>query len=296
MDALSELRALVTRLAKRRRPDATTLPRLHLGLATATTGPTSMMMTSTLALVIQGAKRTGLGSRTFDYGAGHVLITSVRAPLTTQITRASVREPFLGVGLTLHPAVVASVLLKAPAPRPGGTAHALVTSKASDDLLDAFRRYVRLLDAPDDVPLLAEAIEREIIWRVIQSPQGATLRDSGLVNSSLSHISRAIDLLLTRFAEPLPVADLARAARMSAATFYRHFRKVTAMSPMQLQKQLRLQEARTKLLAQAGDVTSVGFTVGYQSPSQFSRDYRRQFGLPPAEDAARWRNRDRESL
>jgi AraC-like DNA-binding protein len=293
MDALPELRALVTHLAKRRGLDATALPRLHLGLATATTAPTSVMTTSTLALVIQGAKRTGLGSRTFDYGAGHVLITSVRAPLITQITRASAREPFLGVGLTLQPALVASVLLKAPAKRAGATPPALVTTKASDDLLDAFRRYVRLLDAPDDIPLLAEAIEREIIWRVIQSAQGATLRDSGLENSNLTHVSKAIELLQTRFAEPLPVSDLARAARMSTATFHRHFRKVTAMSPMQFQKQLRLQEARTRLLAQAGDVTSVSFAVGYQSLSQFSREYRRQFGLPPGEDAARWRNRAR---
>lgn len=291
MDALAELRTLVSRLARRR--DAGALPRLHLGFTTAPTPPSSLLTASTLALVVQGEKRTGLGARAFAYGAGHVLITSVSAPLTTQITRATAREPFLGVGLTIDPAVLASVLLKAPAQKRGDTPRGVVTSHASDDLLDAIRRYVRLLEAPGDIPLLGEAIEREILWRVIQSPQGATLRESGLENSHLLRIARAIELLQSRFAEPLSVATLARAARMSAATFRRHFRKVTAMSPIQFQKQIRLQHARTRLLARAGDVRSVSFMVGYQSASQFNRDYRRQFGLPPGEDAARWRDRDR---
>ena len=291
MDALAELRILVSRLA--RRADASVLPRLRLGVATSPTSPASLLTPSTLALVVQGEKRTGLGPRAFEYGAGQVLITSVSAPLTTQITRASTREPFLGVGLTIDPALLASVLLKAPARKRGDTPRGVVTSMASDDLLDAIRRYVRLLEAPSDIPLLAEAIEREILWRVIQSPQGGTLRESGLENSHLLRIGRAIELLQARFAEPLPVATLARAARMSAATFRRHFRKVTAMTPIQFQKQLRLQHARTRLLARAGDVRTVSFAVGYQSASQFNRDYRRQFGLPPGEDAARWRERDR---
>jgi AraC-like DNA-binding protein len=287
MDALAELRALLLRLAKRRRFASSALPRLHLGYATATTTPTPVMQMSTLALVVQGAKRTGLGTRTFDYGAGHLLVTSVSAPITTQVTQASPSEPFLGVGLALDPGVVASLMLQAPAKR--SAVRALSTSKASDELLDAFRRYVRLLEAPDDISFLAEATEREIIWRVMQSAQGTALRERAIENSKVTRISRAIDLLQRRFTEPLPVAALAREARMSAATFHRHFRSVTSLSPMQFQKQLRLQEARTRLLSRGEDVSSVSFAVGYQSTSQFSREYRRQFGLPPGEDAARWR-------
>lgn len=291
MDALAELRTLLLRLSRRRPASSSALPRLHLGYATATTPPTAVMQVSTLALVVQGAKRTGLGTRTFDYGAGHLLVTSVSAPITTQVTLASIREPFLGVGIALDPAVVASVMLQAPARRSSAAPHALSTSKASEALLDAFRRYVQLLEAPDDIAFLGAATEREIIWRVMQSGQGAALAERTIENSKFTRISRAIDLLQRRFTEPLPVAALAREARMSAATFHRHFRSVTSLSPMQFQKQLRLQEARTRLLARGGDVSTVSFAVGYQSTSQFSRDYRRQFGMPPGEDATRLRGR-----
>ena len=164
---------------------------------------------------------------------------------------------------------------------------AIVTSLATAELLDAFRRYLRLLDAPRDVPVLAEAIEREILWRVMQSPQGASLRAIGRADSHLTLIGRAIEVLQLRFAAPLHIGEPARVANMSGATFHRHFRKVPAMSPLQFQKQLRLQAARARLLSHAGDVTSVSQFVGYQSPSQFSREYRRQLGVTPGEEVAR---------
>ncbi|APR80794.1 Transcriptional regulator, AraC family protein [Minicystis rosea] len=242
-----------------------------------------------IAVVLQGEKRSVLGSHAFACGAGDVLVASMKAPVMGQITRASAREPFLAVGLSLRPSLVASLLLDAPDMKLGATPLAFATGKASDEVLDAFRRYVRLADAPEDIPVLAEAIEREILWRVMQGPHGAALRNIGLANSSLALISRAIDLLQKRFAEPVRVAELARAAHMSEPTFNRHFRKATAMSPLQFQKLLRLQEARARLLTEGTDVTSVGLAVGYQSLSQFSREYRRQFGVPPGEDAARLR-------
>ena len=281
MDALNELRAIVARHAKRETLPAT-LPRLQCALYTRPSPPVTVVAKASLALMVQGAKRTVLGSRTFELGAGHFIVTSVNAPITSEITRASAREPFLGIGLTLRPALLASLLVETAAERPRETPLAIATNKASEELLDAFRRYARLLDAPGDIPILAEAIEREIMWRVMQSAQGAALRDIGLASSNLTHISRAIDLLQKRFTEPLLVADLARAAHMSPATFNRHFRKVTAMSPLQFQKRLRLQEARARLLARPGDVAAVSFAVGYQSASQFSREYRREFGLPPS--------------
>jgi AraC-like DNA-binding protein len=286
MDALTELRANTARHAKAgtTSPD---LPRLRCTISTKRTEPTSGTDDSWLGLIVQGAKRTVIGSRTFEFGAGDFLVASVSVPVTRQVTQA----PCILVGLRLQPSLVASLLLRDPGPRKRETPFAFATSKASDEILDAFRRYVRLLDAPEDIPVLGDAIEREILWRVMQSPHGAALREIGLASSNLALISRAIDLLQRRFTEPLEIAELARVAHMSTATFNRHFRRVTMMSPLQFQKQLRLQAARAQLLARTGDVASVGFAVGYQSPSQFSREYRRQFGLPPGEEAARLRKR-----
>ncbi|XXX72754.1 AraC family transcriptional regulator [Sorangium sp. So ce134] len=291
MDALTELRARVDRLAKRGEV-LHALPRLRWARCTKVNGPAGAndeSLAVVIALVLQGEKRSVLGARAFDCPAGHVFITSVKAPVTGQITRATAREPFLGVGLTVQPSLVASLLREAPAERQGSTPLALAASKASDDLLDAFRRYVRLADAPQDIPVLGEAIEREILWRVMQGPHGSALRDIGVADSRLSLLNRAIELLQGRFAEPVRVAELARAAHMSEPTFNRHFRKATSLSPLQFQKLLRLQKARSRLLTEGIDVTSVSFAVGYQSPSQFSREYRRQFGVPPGEDAARQR-------
>jgi AraC-like DNA-binding protein len=288
MDPLSEMRAIVGRFAKSGAV-SDSLPRLRCLVRTKVTEPTSATEEALLALVLQGSKRTVLGSRTFDFGAGEFCVTSVRAPVTIQTTRASTREPFLAVGLLLDPSIVASLLLKEREPRSTETPLAIATSQASDAMLDAFRRYLRLLAAPRDVPVLAEPIEREILWRVMQSPQGATLRAIGRADSHLALIGRAVEVLQHRFAEPLAIGELARVANMSGATFHRHFRKVTAMSPLQFQKQLRLQAARARLLSHAGDVTSVSRLVGYQSPSQFSREYRRQFGVAPGGEVARAR-------
>lgn len=285
MDALSELRANVARHAKAGTTNPE-LPRLRCAVSLKRTEPTSGTDDSWVGLIVQGAKRTVMGSRTFECGAGEFVVASVSAPVTRQVTR----EPCLLVGLKLQPSIVASLLLRRRAPpEKHETPLAIATSKASDELLDAFRRYVRLLDAPEDIPVLGEAIEREILWRVMQSPQGAALRDIGLANSNLALIGRAIEFLQRHFTEPLEVDEMARIAHMSRATFDRHFRRVTAMSPLQFQKRLRLQEARARLLARTGDVASVSFAVGYQSPSQFSREYRRQFGLPPGEETAQLR-------
>jgi AraC-like DNA-binding protein len=291
MDALTELRERVDRLA-RRGPTPSGLPRLRCGRHTRPSGPhgsSEESMVALVALVLQGEKQSVLGPRSFACGPGDMLVASMKAPLLGRITRASARAPFLAVGLGVQPSLVASLLLAAPDVKLGATPLAVTADRASDALLDAFRRYLRLADAPADIPVLAESIEREILWRVMQSPHGAALRNIGIANSSLARISHAIDLLQQRFAEPVRAAELARAAHMSEPTFCRHFRKATAMSPLQFQKLLRLQEARARLLLAGSDVTSVSYEVGYQSPSQFSREYRRQFGVSPRQDAARLR-------
>ena len=157
---------------------------------------------------------------------------------------------------------------------------AMATGDARPDLLDAVVRLLRLLEHPADAPVLAPLIEREILWRVLTGPQGHILRQIGLADGNLSHVSRAIGWLRENYAEPMRVEDLARSCGMSPSAFHRHFRAITAMSPLQFQKRIRLQAARSHVASRHGDIAAIGHLVGYDSPSQFSREYRRLFGAP----------------
>jgi transcriptional regulator GlxA family with amidase domain len=198
------------------------------------------------------------------------------------------------MGLTLRSTAIAALLLQTPAPRWSRTAAdptALATGDAGPELLDAVARLLRLLESPTDAAVLAPLVEQEILWRLLTGPYGAVVRQIGLADSGLSHVDRAIRWIRDNYAEPARIADLARLAGMSPSAFHRHFRAVTAMSPLQFQKRIRLQEARSLLVANAGDVAGVGHLVGYDSPTQFSREYRRLFGAPPGQDAARLRAR-----
>jgi AraC-like DNA-binding protein len=249
------------------------------------TEPLGFVVEPAFALAVQGTKRAIINDKVFEYGAGQFLILSVDLPLTTHVVHASPNKPFLGFGLILKPAAIASLLLETG--RSDKTeARGIAVSGLTADLIDPVVRLLRLVDRPDDVPVLGPAIEREILWRLINSDQGATVRQIGLVGSRISQVARAIRWIRTRYAEILRIEDLAQLAGMSVTSFHRHFRAVTSMTPIQYQKQIRLQEARARLLANPKDVAAVGFAVGYDSPSQFSREYRRQFGAPPGKHAA----------
>jgi AraC-like DNA-binding protein len=242
-----------------------------------------------MALIAQGGKRIALGDRIYDYRAGQYLIASIDLPVTGQFMDASLERPALGFGLILQPAAIAELLLQAASGTvpvaSGGATSSMVVSNASSDLLDAVVRLLRLLDSPRDIAVLAPLIKREILWRLILGEQGAAVRQLGLADSHVSHIARAVRWIRDHYAQSFRVEDVARLAGMSVSAFYRNFQAVTAMSPIQFQKQIRLQEARLLLAAHPKEVTSIGFRVGYESASQFSREYRRQFGRPPSEDA-----------
>jgi AraC-like DNA-binding protein len=246
-----------------------------------------------LAVVMQGSKRLAIGERVYDYGPGQYLIASVDLPVIGHTTHATVDEPALGLGMTLQPSAIASLLLEAPAnlatppdrPPPPG----IGVADASADLLDALLRMVRLLDNPDDRPILAASIEREILWRLLRGPLGATARQIGRSDSTLTHIGRAVRWITEHYSTPFRVEALARSCGMSPSAFHRNFHAVTALSPIQFQKQIRLQRSRLLLMSGANDVGTIGHQVGYDSTSQFSREYRRQFGLPPGRDAAKLR-------
>jgi AraC-like DNA-binding protein len=279
---VDELRAL---LAKHARPDMSTIIEDVLVSRTTVVGPPAPSMSGTiLAFVAQGRKRIALGDRVYDYRAGQYLVASVDMPITGNYVDISPSEPALGIGLVLRPDKVAELLMAGDLPKAAGTPEGLAVSDASPELIDAVTRLARLLDQPRDARALAPLIKQEILWRVMTGEQGAVVRQLGTQDSSLSHIAKAVKWIRENYAESFKVENVARIAGMSESAFYRNFQAVTAMSPIQFQKQIRLQEARL-LLATNRDVTSVSHRVGYDSPSQFSREYRRQFGAPPSQDA-----------
>jgi AraC-like DNA-binding protein len=249
------------------------------------------MAEPTLAVVAQGVKETTLNGRIFTYGSGQFLVVSVDLPVIGHLVQASADEPFLAFVLELRPARIAALLLETAqgaSARPGAadvTPAGIAVSDASPALIDATGRLLALLDAPDDAAALAAGVEREVLWRLLTGPQGTTVRQIGLADSRLAHLARAIRWIRGHYDETLRVEELAALATMSVSSFHRHFRAVTSMTPIQIQKQIRLREARARLLAQPDDITGVGFAVGYDSPSQFSREYRRMFGAPPSRDA-----------
>jgi AraC-like DNA-binding protein len=252
--------------------------------------PTPLLTGPAVGLVAQGAKRAALGDRTYDYRAGQYLVASVDLPVTGTYTEASRTKPFLGVGLWLEPSAIAELLLGSDMPVARAAVHpGIAISDGSADLVDAFVRLLRLLDHPGDIPVLAPMIKKEILWRLVTGPQGAMVRQIGLADSTLTNVGRAIRWIREHHVEPLRIEELARLSQMSPTSFHRHFRAVTAMTPIQYQKSIRLHEARLLLVDRTHDVTTVSYLVGYESTSQFSREYRRQFGLPPGRDAERLR-------
>jgi AraC-like DNA-binding protein len=288
--ALAELRDSIIRHAGEGRTP-TAMPGVSVISSPTITQPLGDVIEPTLSVIAQGVKATELNGRTFTYGPGQFLVVSVELPVIGHVTQATVEEPFLAVVLELRPERIAALLLDA-APtataRPGpvdAMPAGIAVSDASGALIDAIGRLLALLDVPDDAAALAAGVEREVLWRLITGPQGTTVRQIGLADSRLAHLARAIRWIRVHYNETLRVEQLAALATMSVSSFHRHFRAVTSMTPIQYQKQIRLREARARLLADPGDITGVGFAVGYDSPSQFSREYRRMFGVPPGRDA-----------
>ncbi|MCO1613323.1 AraC family transcriptional regulator [Micromonospora sp. CPM1] len=288
---LAELRALLARHA--RADMSTAIDGVLISKVERQSPPATSMSGTVMALIAQGAKQMALGDRVYEYRAGQYLVASVDLPVTGRFTRASADMPALGFGLVLHPPTVAELLLQAAPgdlpPVPGAAPPGMVVSDAPDELVDAVIRLLRLLDRPRDVAVLAPLVKREILWHLLTGEQTGAVRQLGLADSSLSHVARAVRWIRDHYAQSFRVEELARLSGMSESAFYRNFQAVTAMSPIRFQKQIRLQEARLLLATHPHDVTGVSARVGYESPSQFSREYRRQFGVPPREDAARLR-------
>jgi AraC-like DNA-binding protein len=289
MDETSRLAELIGRHA-RNGLTPTALPGVWLLRATAVTEPLGEVAEPAVAIIAQGAKETALNGRVFAHGAGQFAIVPVELPVTAHITRASAGEPLLACVLMLRQEKIAALLAEtcraAPAARPSAAVpEGIAISAAAPVLLDAVARLVGLLDEPA-AAVLAPGIEREILWRLLTGPQGTIMRQVGLADGRLAHLARAITVIRRDHDQALRVEDLAALAAMSVTSFHRHFRALTSMTPIQFQKQIRLHEARARLLADPGDIAGAGYAVGYRSPSQFSREYRRLFGAPPSRHAA----------
>ena len=244
-----------------------------------------------LCVILEGAKQTTLGAESYVYHAGDYLVVSADLPVSGQVMTA----PYTAVGIPLNPVAIAELMIEtgeaaSPEEAPG---RALAVSRMSDDLMDSVGRLIRLLERPQDVAVMAPMIQREILWRLLAGEHAAMVRQIGREDGRLGRVRRVIRSLREDYAKPIRIEALAELAGMSETSLHRHFKAVTSMSPLQFQKQVRLQEARNRLLGGSrgggGDVAGVGFAVGYDSPSQFSREYSRQFGQPPGRDLERLR-------
>ncbi len=283
---MDELCAIVMRAGDRWTP--TGIPRVEMVRAEACSNQVYQPM---IHMVLQGTKSLSIGDQVLSLAAGSYFIVPVDLPATGQIEPQAAGRPYLAVSLTLDPAVIAVMLAELGeediVPSPEGPRFSV--SVSPPELTDAWLRMMRLMDRPAEAAILAPMIEREILFRALRGPQGHMLRHIARGDGRLSRVRRAIEKIRISYDAPLRVECLAALAGMSVASFYRHFRAVTAMTPIQYQKRLRLLAARQRLLFEPRDAAAIGFSVGYESASQFSREYARMFGLPPMRDMARFK-------
>ncbi|MFC5651247.1 AraC family transcriptional regulator N-terminal domain-containing protein [Paenibacillus solisilvae] len=244
-----------------------------------------------LCIVAQGSKLVLLGQECYHYNPASYLVASVNLPITGQIIQAAPQHPYLSLQLNFSTDQIVDIIKVSHSEwSMEGSGRGLLVSQTSPSLLDAVLRLVRLLDTERDIPVLAPLVIREILYRILQDPQGgASVRQFAVAGSHAERIAKVISLINRDFAKPLRIDELAAATNMSPSSLHFHFKEVTAMSPLQYQKQVRLQEARRLLLLDIPEAANAGFQVGYESPSQFSREYVRMFGLPPLRDIKRLR-------
>lgn len=290
----AELAACIERLTPGDGVHPTAMGRLKLLRISSCSELTHTLHEPAVCIPVQGRKRVLLADEVTVYDAQDYLVVSQEMPISSQVMDATPEAPYLCVKLTFSPGEVAALMHDidhAPASwKAAGCTRALYTAPTNLPLLDAVLRLVRLLDTPHDIAALAPLVEREILYRLLTGPEGWRLAQIGMPDGQGPRISQALAWLRAHYREPLKIEQLAASVHMSGSSLHRHFRSVTAMSPLQFQKHLRLQEARRLMLVDGADATSAGYHVGYESASQFSREYARKFGAPPARDMRRMRH------
>ncbi|OCT11313.1 AraC family transcriptional regulator [Paenibacillus pectinilyticus] len=289
----AELTQLIDRYSGEEGVNVTAVPSLYFIRRSHTTGPKHSIYKPSLCIIVQGAKEVWLSQERFRYSPADYLIASVDLPVTGQVIEASPDVPYLALTLEFTPSQILEVLHDSEirVSKQENAKRAMYVSPIALPMLDAVIRLARLIENPADVPVLAPLFTREILYRVLQGPHGGTLEQLAIEGSSTYRIRDVIEHIKNSYTSSFRIEELAETANMSVATLHRHFKEVTAMSPIQFQKQLRLQEARRLLLSESTDAADVAFHVGYESPSQFSREYSRMFGFPPIEDIKRLRTK-----
>jgi AraC-like DNA-binding protein len=264
----------------------TEIPGLRLYRRSLTTACTSAAYEPSLVVFVQGKKQINVGKTTYICDGSNFLLTSVDLPVVSQVIAATEKDPLLGLVLKLEMPAVREILSQQEfhLREESADARGMAVGVTSLELLDACSRLVDLLDTPQDIPFLCSLIQREIVFRLLRSPQGKHLRAIATLGEQSHRTAKAVEWLRTNYTKPLRVEELAAMARMGVSTLHHQFRSLTAMSPLQYQKQLRLHVARERMLNEGLDAASAAFEVGYESASQFSREYSRFFGQPPMRD------------
>lgn len=284
---------LVERIARAIPEDGTkqVLPGLYFNRSATPTPPKYGVSEPSFCVIAQGSKEVLLGDNRYRYDPAHYLLATVELPTVSQVIEASKEQPYLSLRLQLDPNLVSSVIVEAghQPPRNPANVRALDVSPLDANLLDAVVRLVRLVESPGEARILAPLITREIIYRLLMGEQGERLRHLAVLGGQLHRIIRVIERIRKNFDQPLRIDTMAQDIGMSVSGFHQHFKAVTAMSPMQFQKQLRLQEARRLMLTEQLDAASAGYRVGYEDASHFSREYKSLFGNPPLRDAEQLR-------
>ncbi|MGV2098069.1 AraC family transcriptional regulator N-terminal domain-containing protein [Rhizobium sp. 21-4511-3d] len=287
MEKIAQLAELIDRHAGTDGSFDTALPRVGIIRSSAKTEPIHTMYEPSCCIVAQGRKRAVVGDRVHVYDSAHYLVVGVDLPVIGAVVEASADRPYLCMRVQLDRGMLAELMPAADGKASESAAAGV--SASTPELLDAAVRMLQLLDAPEDAGILAPMIEREMLYRLIRGPQAPLLRQIANRESRLNQIGRAVDFIRKNFSEPFAIEHLASVAGMSASTFYEHFKSVMAMSPLQFRTQLRLQEARRLMVTEGLTAAEAGFRVGYDSPSQFSRDYVRVHSVPPRRDVERMR-------
>ncbi|HCG5278106.1 TPA: AraC family transcriptional regulator [Vibrio parahaemolyticus] len=284
--ATQKLAKLIDRWTGNANQYDTPISGLRFSRWTAPTPPTSYTHNPSICLIAQGRKRVLLGEESFIYDANHFLISSVDLPIIANIIEASEEQPYLGLIMELDLTEISQLIVDSELAftQSKEAQKGIAVGELSESLLDAFVRLAELLDEGQNIKILAPIIKREIFYRLLMSEQGTRLHQIVTAGSHSHQIAKAIDWLKNNFVKPLSVGDLASYTGMSKSSFYTHFRSMTSMTPLQFQKKLRLSEARRLMLTENLDAMAATFKVGYESPSQFSREYSRLFGAPPSKD------------
>ncbi|AUB43217.1 Transcriptional regulator GlxA family (plasmid) [Nostoc flagelliforme CCNUN1] len=293
IDACQELAKLVTRHTDGRGNGVHSTAIAQLEFMRESAAPTELytVYEPTLCIVLQGRKETLLGQETYHYGAAQYIVVTVDLPLSGNIVEATADQPYLCFKLSLDATALWDIIdqIQRHREQKESSVRGLFVSDANAPLIECTTRLTRLLDTPEDIPILAPMMIREIYYRLLMGDQSEAVWQIATSGSQMQRIAEVIKQIKAEFTKSLSMDDLAKQARMSSASFHRHFKAVTSMSPLQYQKQLRLVEARRLMLAENADATQAAYQVGYESPSQFSREYSRMFGAPPIKDIERLR-------